>query len=175
MEGGGGGSSKHFILVHGLCHGAWCWYKVVSMLRSAGHRVTALDLAASGVHPARIDEVHSFEDYSRPLLDVVAAAPAGERLILVGHSLGGLSIALAMERFPDKIAVAVFAGASMPCVGKHMGIVRELMRERAPKGLLMDSKMIPINNKQGPGTAVILGPNFLAERCYPLSPAEAIN
>ncbi|BAS76074.1 Os01g0934600 [Oryza sativa Japonica Group] len=58
-----------------------------------------------------------------------------------------------MERFPDKIAVAVFAASSMPCVGKHMGIVRELMRERAPKGLLMDSKMIPMNNKRGPGTA----------------------
>lgn len=62
MEGSGGGSSKHFIPVHGLCHGAWCWYKVVTVLRSEGHRVTALDLAASGVHPARIDEVHSFED-----------------------------------------------------------------------------------------------------------------
>uniref|UniRef100_A0A0D9YJQ1 AB hydrolase-1 domain-containing protein n=1 Tax=Oryza glumipatula TaxID=40148 RepID=A0A0D9YJQ1_9ORYZ len=156
MEGSGGGSSKHFIPVHGLCHGAWCWYKVVTMLRSEGHRVTALDLAASGVHPARIDE-------SRPLLDAVAVAPAGERLILVGHSFGGLSIALAMERFPDKIAVAVFAASSMPCVGKHMGIVRKLMRERAPKGLLMDSKMIPMNNKRGPGTAVTLGPNFLAE------------
>uniref|UniRef100_A0A0E0FYF9 AB hydrolase-1 domain-containing protein n=2 Tax=Oryza TaxID=4527 RepID=A0A0E0FYF9_ORYNI len=118
MEGSGGGSSKHFIPVHGLCHGAWCWYKVVTMLRSEGHRVTALDLAASGVHPARIDE-------SRPLLDAVAVAPAGERLILVGHSFGGLSIALAMERFPDKIAMAVFAASSMPCVGKHMGIVRE--------------------------------------------------
>ncbi|EAY77121.1 hypothetical protein OsI_05083 [Oryza sativa Indica Group] len=30
-----------------------------------------------------------------------------------------------MERFPDKIAMAVFAASSMPCVGKHMGIVRE--------------------------------------------------
>uniref|UniRef100_A0A0D3EYC7 AB hydrolase-1 domain-containing protein n=1 Tax=Oryza barthii TaxID=65489 RepID=A0A0D3EYC7_9ORYZ len=115
---GSSSSSKHFILVHGLCHGAWCWYKVVTMLRSEGHHVTALDLAASGVHPARIDE-------SRPLLDAVAVAPAGERLILVGHSFGGLSIALAMERFLDKIAVAVFAASSMPCVGKHMGIVRE--------------------------------------------------
>ncbi|KAF0923474.1 hypothetical protein E2562_006363 [Oryza meyeriana var. granulata] len=172
---GGGSSSKYFILVHGLGHGAWCWYKVVTMLRSEGHRVTALDLAASGVHPARIDEVHSFEDYSWPLLDAVAAAPASERLVLVGHSFGGLSLALAMERFPDKISVAVFIAAAMPCVGKHIGITTELMREKAPKDLLMDSKMIPINNKQGPGTAILLGPNFLAERGYPLSPAEDLN
>uniref|UniRef100_A0A0E0JTE1 AB hydrolase-1 domain-containing protein n=1 Tax=Oryza punctata TaxID=4537 RepID=A0A0E0JTE1_ORYPU len=169
---GSSSSSKHFILVHGLCHGAWCWYKVVTMLRSEGHRVTPLDLAASGVHPARIDEVHSFEEYSQPLLDVVAAAPVGERLVLVGHSFGGLSLSLAMERFPEKIAAAVFIVAAMPCVGKHIGITTELMRERSPKDLLMDSKTIPISNKQGPGTAILLGPNFLAENGYRLSPAE---
>jgi len=71
---------KHLILVHGLSHGAWCWYKVVARLRAAGHRATALDMAASGVHPARLHEVASFEEYSRPLLDAVAAAPDGERL-----------------------------------------------------------------------------------------------
>uniref|UniRef100_A0A453GH74 AB hydrolase-1 domain-containing protein n=1 Tax=Aegilops tauschii subsp. strangulata TaxID=200361 RepID=A0A453GH74_AEGTS len=118
---------NHFILVHGLCHGAWCWYKVVTALEAAGHRVTAVDLAASGAHPARVDEVHSFEEYSRPLLDAVAAAPerGGERLILVGHSHGGLSLALAMERFPGKVAAAVFAAAAMPSVGKHMGVTTE--------------------------------------------------
>jgi hypothetical protein len=21
----------HFVLVHGLCHGAWCWYKVATL------------------------------------------------------------------------------------------------------------------------------------------------
>jgi alpha-beta hydrolase superfamily lysophospholipase len=123
--GGGGGGGKHFILVHGLSHGGWCWYKVVARLRAAGHRATALDMAASGVHPARLDEVASFEEYSRPLLDAVAAAPHGERLVLVGHSLGGLNVALAMERFPSKVAAAVFLAASMPRVGSHMGITIE--------------------------------------------------
>nr|CAB3475346.1 unnamed protein product [Digitaria exilis] len=122
MEGVGG---KHFILVHGLCHGAWCWYKVATQLRAAGHRVTALDLAAAGAHPARLDEVRSFEEYSRPLLDAVAGAGDGEGLVLVGHSHGGLSLTLAMERFPRKVATAVFVAAAMPCVGKHMGVTTE--------------------------------------------------
>uniref|UniRef100_A0A804N803 AB hydrolase-1 domain-containing protein n=1 Tax=Zea mays TaxID=4577 RepID=A0A804N803_MAIZE len=123
MDSGGGG--KHFILLHGLAHGAWCWYKVVAQLRAAGHRATALDMAASGVHPARLHEVASFEDYSRPLLDAVAASPDSDRLVLVGHSLGGLSVALAMEWFPGKVAAAVFLAASMPRVGRHMGVTIE--------------------------------------------------
>uniref|UniRef100_A0A0D9YJQ6 AB hydrolase-1 domain-containing protein n=1 Tax=Oryza glumipatula TaxID=40148 RepID=A0A0D9YJQ6_9ORYZ len=108
-------------------------------------------------------------EYSRPLLDAVAAAAApGERLVLVGHSHGGLSVALAMERFPDKVAAAVFVAAAMPCVGKHMGF----MRRTAPEGLLMDCEMVAINNSQGSGVAINLGPTFLAQKYYQQSPAE---
>jgi hypothetical protein len=59
---------------------------------------------------------------------LLAAAPgsrgsgAGLREAVVGHSLGGLSVALAMERFPRKVAASVFLTACMPCVGKHMGV-----------------------------------------------------
>ncbi|KAL6619367.1 hypothetical protein ACP70R_034506 [Stipagrostis hirtigluma subsp. patula] len=110
----------HFVLVHGLCHGAWCWYKAATALRRAGHRATALDMAGCGAHPARVDEVRGFEEYSRPLLDAVAALPPGERAVLVGHSHGGCSVALAAERFPGKVAAAVFVAASMPAVGRPM-------------------------------------------------------
>ncbi|KAK3162949.1 hypothetical protein QOZ80_1BG0095730 [Eleusine coracana subsp. coracana] len=165
-------SAKHFILVHGLAHGAWCWYKVVAPLRDAGHRVTALDMAASGVHPARLDEVASFEDYSRPLLDAVAEAADGERLVLVGHSLGGLSIALAMERFPWKVAAAVFVAACMPCVGKHMGITTEEFMRRITPDFFMDSKRVVLNTEKGPRNAVIFGPNLLAVKVYDQSPPE---
>lgn len=122
MEGGGG---KHFVLVHGLCHGAWCWYKVATLLSSAGHRVTALDMAACGASPGRADEVPSFEEYSQPLLDAVAGLPPDEKAVLVGHSFGGLSLAFAMERYPDRVAIAVFVSAAMPPVGKSMGFVFE--------------------------------------------------
>ncbi|VAH84388.1 unnamed protein product [Triticum turgidum subsp. durum] len=170
MEGSGGG--KHFILVHGLCHGAWCWYKLVPMLRAAGHRVTALDMAASGAHPARMDEVESFKDYSRPLLDAVAAAPAGERLVLVGHSLGGLNLALAMERFPRKVAAALFLAACMVCAGRHMGVTIEEFSRRTPSDFFMDSKIMVLNTYQGPRPAVALGPKLLAAKLYDRSSVE---
>lgn len=118
----------HFVLVHGICHGAWCWYKVATILKSAGHRVTALDMAACGASPLRVEEARSFEDYSRPLLDALAALPPGEKVVLVGHSFGGLSLALAMHTYPEKIAVAVFVSASMPAAGRPMTFVFEQVR-----------------------------------------------
>lgn len=105
---------KHFVLVHGACHGAWSWYKIKPLLESSGHRATALDLAASGINSKSIKDVHSMAEYSEPLLDLLASLPPNEKVILVGHSLGGLSLAFAMEKFPEKISVAVFMSAFMP-------------------------------------------------------------
>ncbi|GAV86955.1 LOW QUALITY PROTEIN: Abhydrolase_6 domain-containing protein [Cephalotus follicularis] len=105
---------KHFVLVHGGCHGAWCWYKVVTLLQSAGHKVSALDMAASGVHPKHVHEVHSLSDYWEPLMAFMDSLPPEERVILVGHSMGGVGISIAMEKFHDKVSVAVFASALSP-------------------------------------------------------------
>ncbi|GAB4848932.1 hypothetical protein Ancab_003745 [Ancistrocladus abbreviatus] len=105
---------KHFVLVHGGCHGAWCWYKLKPWLQNAGHRVTAVDLAASGIHMKAIHEAQTLHDYTQPLLELMAALPAEEKVVLVGHSLGGMNLALAMDIFPHKIEVAVFLSAFMP-------------------------------------------------------------
>ncbi|KAK1363854.1 Polyneuridine-aldehyde esterase [Heracleum sosnowskyi] len=105
---------EHFVLVHGGCHGAWCWYKVATLLRSEGHRVTTLDSAACGINQKSVQEVHSYTDYYEPLMEFMANLPPDEKVILVGHSYGGYGLSLAMETFPEKISVAVFVTALMP-------------------------------------------------------------
>lgn len=107
-------SSKHFVLVHGACHGAWSWYKLVPLLKSSGHNVTALDLAGAGINPMLVNDVPLISDYFRPLMDFMASLPPHERVILVAHSYGGLAISKAMESFPEKISVAVFVTSYMP-------------------------------------------------------------
>ncbi|KAJ1283936.1 hypothetical protein BS78_03G165600 [Paspalum vaginatum] len=102
------------ILVHGTGHGGWCWYRVTLLLCAAGHRVDAPDLAASGVDPRPLRDAPTFEDYTRPLLGLLRGLPDGERAVLVGHSYGGLSVALAAEMFPEKVAAAVFVAAFLP-------------------------------------------------------------
>jgi pimeloyl-ACP methyl ester carboxylesterase len=139
MESATGEERGHrFLLVHGVCHGAWCWYRVATILRSAGHRVDALDMASCGASPGRAVEVGSFEEYSRPLLDELAALPPGEKAVLVGHSYGGQSLALAIQAHPDRIAVAVFASAAMPVAGKPMKFVSEQVRARRLPLLILD-------------------------------------
>ncbi|GMN29905.1 hypothetical protein TIFTF001_002615 [Ficus carica] len=99
-------------MVHGGCHGAWNWHKLKPMLESTGHHVTALDLAASGIDVKAIQDVHSMSDYSQPLLmELMASLAPKEMVVLVGHSLGGLNLALA---FPEKISVVVFISVFLP-------------------------------------------------------------
>ncbi|CAN1803229.1 Methyl jasmonate esterase 1 [Linum perenne] len=104
---------RHFVLVHGACHGAWCWYKVSAELKRAGHEVTTLDLAACGINPKRFEDVHSLVEYSEPLLTFLGSLGDKDKVVLVAHSMSGFSLCIAMERFPGKISVAVFVGATM--------------------------------------------------------------
>ncbi|CAI9758780.1 unnamed protein product [Fraxinus pennsylvanica] len=160
---------KHFVLVHGAGHGAWCWYKVVTLLRSKGHRVTALDMAAVGVHPKRLEELASFSDYCNPLLEFLAALTSEERVILVGHSLGGLCISLAMERFPQKIEVAVFVSSFMLSPDIDGLAIRKEYLEQLDD---MDSQATFGNGVDKPPTSFLSGPKYLASRLYQLSPPE---
>ncbi|XP_020102371.1 probable esterase PIR7A [Ananas comosus] len=165
---------RHFILVHGMCHGAWCWYKVASMLNSAGHRVTAVDLAGSGVDPRRIEELRSFAEYSQPLMDAMAAAVDGrERAIVVGHSLGGLSIALAMQKFPQNVAAAVFVAAVMPSSSNPMSCIAKEFGKKGWEKYYMDSKFsISHNHNQIPVSSIAFGPHFMSDKLYQHSPPE---
>ncbi|XP_058099815.1 polyneuridine-aldehyde esterase-like [Magnolia sinica] len=116
-------SNEHFILVHGGCHGAWSWHKLSTLLTSAGHQVTAINLAACGVHPKQINEIGSFHDYTQPLMDLMTSLPPHKRVILVGHNFGGVVLSLAMERFPEKISVAFFATAMMLSLASPPSII----------------------------------------------------
>lgn len=119
-------ASRHYVLVHGACLGAWTWYKVIPILKFAGHKVTALDMAASGINPQQVKDVNSIADFSKPLLEFMETLlPSDERVILVSHSHGGYCISLAMEKYPHKIAVAVFVSAFMPCLGFDMDRIYE--------------------------------------------------
>jgi pimeloyl-ACP methyl ester carboxylesterase len=128
-----GSKQHHFVLVHGAGHGAWCWYKVTAVLEKAGHRVSAIDLASAGENTEVVDDITSLEEYSRPLEDLLKSLPDDQKVILVGHSLGGLSLALMSELFPKKISVAVYVAALMPTNGTDYFLLKATNPEFLPQ------------------------------------------
>ncbi|CAL1408783.1 unnamed protein product [Linum trigynum] len=161
----------HFVLVHGACHGAWSWFKLKPLLESAGHRVTALDMAASGINGKAIGQVPTFRDYTQPLLDALSLVD--EKVIVVGHSLGGLNCALAMEIFPEKIAAAVFLSAFMPDTLHPPSFVIDQCFARAPLGAWLDTEFAPTNSSsQSDFLTILFGPEFLCSRLYNLCSKE---
>eukprot|EP00249_Psilotum_nudum_P008920 c21594_g1_i1 orf=477-1580(-) len=105
--------TKKFLLVHGGGFGAWCWYKSVALLEDAGFITTPIDLSGSGINSTNSNDIASLEHYAKPVTDFLQKLPDGEKVIIVGHSFGGACVSFAMERFPKKIAKAIFIAATM--------------------------------------------------------------
>ncbi|CAH8392461.1 unnamed protein product [Eruca vesicaria subsp. sativa] len=165
---------QHFVMIHGSCHGGWCWYKVKPLLEAAGHRVTALDLAASGIDLTKsITEISTFEQYSEPLIQLIASLPSDEKVVLVGHSLGGMSIAMATDKFPDKISALIFVAGFMPDTKNSPSfVVDKFNRETPPKAWLgSEFKSYGSDNS---GMSLLFSTDFLKQALYHLSPIEDI-
>ncbi|GMN74198.1 hypothetical protein TIFTF001_054388 [Ficus carica] len=100
----------------------------------------------------------------------MASLKPEERVILVGHSLGGLGMSVVMERFPEKISAAVFVTALMPGPNlTFINISKEFLRRF---GSFMDSQYRYDQGPNNPPTAVKFGPNLLKSKFYQLSPPE---
>ena len=125
----------NYVLVHGSAHGSWCWERVVPLLRERGHTVTAVDLPGNGHDDTPLAEV-TLETYAESLCGVLDAQDGPS--VLVGHSLGGISISRTAELRPDKVAVLVYLtallipdGASfMPAASTDSEEVRRALETR---------------------------------------------
>jgi pimeloyl-ACP methyl ester carboxylesterase len=116
-----------FLLIHGSCHGAWCWRDVVPALRAHGHGVRAIDLPGHGDDTTPPDQV-TLEAWADAILAAIETP-----VVLVGHSMAGFAIAAAAEKAPEKIARLVFLCAYLP----RDGVSLVEMRREAPYQPLM--------------------------------------
>lgn len=103
-----------FLLIHGSCHGAWCWRDLVPALLALGHEASAIDLPAHGDDPTPATEA-TLGLYAEAILAAIDAP-----VTLVGHSAAGYPITLAAERAPEKISRLVYLCAYVPAPGLSM-------------------------------------------------------
>lgn len=96
-----------FVLVPGFWLGAWVWAEVGRDLRAAGHAVHPVTLTGLGdrAHLATPDV--DLETHTADVIDAVEATGADE-IVLVGHSAGGLPVALAADRIASRLAHVVY-------------------------------------------------------------------
>ncbi|MEP2028480.1 MAG: alpha/beta fold hydrolase [Paracoccaceae bacterium] len=107
-----------FLLVHGSCHGAWCWRDTLPALFALNHEAKAIDLPGHGADPMPIRKV-TFDSY----VDAIAAATVAETIV-VGHAMSGFMISAAAEKAPQKIAHLIYIAAYTPQDGLSLDDVR---------------------------------------------------
>lgn len=106
-----------YILIHGAGHGGWCWHKVVTRLRQAGHRATAPDLPSLGRDRTPLQLV-SLQTWTESVCRTLDAEV--EPVILVGHSRAGAVISQAAEARPEKIRALVYLAGYLLADGESV-------------------------------------------------------
>jgi pimeloyl-ACP methyl ester carboxylesterase len=107
------------VLVHGAWHGGWCWRRVVERLGGTPHAVFAPTLTGLG---ERSHLAGPHVDLETHIADVVGLIEAEEleRVVLCGHSYGGLVITGVADRLPSRIAALFYLDAFVPEAGQSM-------------------------------------------------------
>lgn len=109
-----------FVLVHGAFQTASSWDAVSERLEAKGHAVVAVNLPGRNAAGEEASLV-SLSAY----IDIVAEAvtAAGEPVILVGHSFGGMTITGVADRKPEAIDHLVYVAAYVPRSGESMEVL----------------------------------------------------
>jgi pimeloyl-ACP methyl ester carboxylesterase len=101
-----------FALIHGAWHGAWCWEPLIPELERRGHRAAAVDLPCDDPSATTMDNAKLVAD---------SLADADDDVVVVGHSLGGITAAVIPLLRP--VRRVVFLGALVPRPGRSLGEV----------------------------------------------------
>ncbi|XP_052195236.1 putative methylesterase 11, chloroplastic [Diospyros lotus] len=165
--------THHFVLVHGGGFGAWCWYKTIAFLEEVGYKVTAIDLAGSGIHSFDTNSITSLSQYVKPLTDFIEKLDDGDKVILVGHDFGGTCISYAMELFPDRISKAVYVAAAMLTSGQS---TLDIFSQKSESNDLMQRAQVFLyaNGNTRPPTAIGVSKSLVRDLLFNQSPAKDV-
>jgi pimeloyl-ACP methyl ester carboxylesterase len=109
----------NIVLVHGAWHGGWCYVRVAELLRARGHRVFTPTLSGLG---ERSHEFSGAINLSTHIADVVNLIKWErlDKVVLLGHSYGGMVITGVADAVADKIETLVYLDAMIPSDGQSI-------------------------------------------------------
>ncbi|MEO6838340.1 MAG: alpha/beta fold hydrolase [Ginsengibacter sp.] len=111
-------SSNTFVLVHGAWQAPYVWNTVKTELEKAGQKVIVVELPAHGndfTSPAEV----SIDVYRDKVISAIESTHT--KVILVGHSLGGVVVSSVAEKIPSKIKKLIYIAGFIPANGQSLG------------------------------------------------------
>jgi pimeloyl-ACP methyl ester carboxylesterase len=106
-----------YVLVHGQGGDATNWDGIAKILRSKGHRVIVLNLPGHGGDKTNLTDI-TIERYCQRVIDSINIV--SEKVILVGHSMGGIVITKVNDMIPGRIGKLVYLTAILPKSGQSL-------------------------------------------------------
>lgn len=117
---------SEFLLIHGSCHGTWCWRDLIPALNALGHSARAIDLPGNGDDKTPLAGITM-----ESTRDAILAALTPDT-ILLGHSWAGHPISAAAEADPKAMRALIYLCTYVPLSGLSMVD----MRLRGPRQTL---------------------------------------
>ena len=134
-----------FALIHGAGMGSWLWKEVVPELKAP---TFAVDFPLRGNDSKEFGHV-TLEEYVQEVSDQLASFDV-EKIILVGHSIGG-EIALRIATLqPEWVAGIAFVSAVVPASGSSM--------------VLIDPRLEPLAMRIAQGAGPVRPPDRVIEK-----------
>lgn len=108
------------VLVHGSWHGAWCWHRVLPLLRQAGVDSHAVTLTGVGERAHLLSPAIGIHTHVQDVIGLITAEEL-QRVVLVGHSYAGHLITCVADRLqrshPGLLRHLVYLDAGIPDPG----------------------------------------------------------
>jgi pimeloyl-ACP methyl ester carboxylesterase len=104
------------IMIHGSWHWGGCFQHLANSIALKGHRVACPDLKSHGYDNTPVEQLRSMAEYVEPVERILLRS--GTPVVLVGHSMGGVTASYLAQRFPEKVGLAVYIAGFMTPAGR---------------------------------------------------------
>ncbi len=107
----------HFVLVHGAWHGAWCWSRVLPLLRLAGHTAHAVTLTGVGERAHLLSREITLETHIADVVNLIETEELRD-VVLAVHSYAGMIGTAIADRMRERLKHLVYVDACIPAPGE---------------------------------------------------------
>lgn len=99
-----------FVFIHGAWHGKWFFErKIISLFNTNGYKTIIFDLPGEGEDTTENPNLTSYVE--KTLKTINKYTKNDEKIILVAHSLGGITASMVAEQISDKIQCIIYVTA----------------------------------------------------------------